>query len=297
MSRILVVEDDASFRGVIKKLLENAGYAISEAGDGKEAQGILALEDFDLVVSDIRMPNLNGIELLHWIKKTKPGPVILMTGFSEITETGEAIELGADGFIPKPFKKEDLLTQIRVALGEPAASDAPSAGGQPATAKTDGESEFMKIPIEDFVSGAKIPYNIFLKLPSGQVVKIAYKGEDISLDRIKAYKTRGLNNLWLKKEDFGEYVGMNLKIARRLGQASFISKEKKRNFLRHTGEVILEKLYVDHASREDFDDVKDYTKSVLSVISEHDDIFNLLDLLNEHADHLYAHSVAVSMYS
>jgi DNA-binding NtrC family response regulator len=103
--RILVVDDDEIFRTALKSTLEAEGYQIAVAANGKIAQNLIGVETFDSVISDIRMPEVNGIELLHFAKRTRPElPVILMTGFAELEETNEAFQLGANQFLSKPFK-------------------------------------------------------------------------------------------------------------------------------------------------------------------------------------------------
>ena len=73
--RILLVEDDEIFRSTLKGVLEQCGYKVTEAPNGKVAQNIFNLEEFEAVISDIRMPELTGIQLLHWIKKPNPNPL------------------------------------------------------------------------------------------------------------------------------------------------------------------------------------------------------------------------------
>jgi DNA-binding NtrC family response regulator len=106
--RVLVVDDDYFFRGILSQALEGLGHHVHQSEDGELAKAAIELHDFDMVLSDIRMAKVSGFELLGWIKQTKSMPVILMTGFSELVETQEGHENGADGFLPKPFKREAL---------------------------------------------------------------------------------------------------------------------------------------------------------------------------------------------
>ena len=87
--KILVVEDDQFFREAICDVLKKK-YDIQEAPNGKVAIELLTLREFDLVLSDIQMPMLTGLELLEWSKKNKPVPFIIMTGFSMVLETKTA---------------------------------------------------------------------------------------------------------------------------------------------------------------------------------------------------------------
>lgn len=288
MSKILIVEDDDTFREILKATIKKSGHEVEGASDGKSAQYILGVRDFDIVLTDVKMPEVDGIELLNWIKAKKKLPVILMTGFSEILETKKAAELGADGFLPKPFSETDLEDAIKSSLEKK---------GEDHQEQENVDESYCRVGIEDFTSGKEIPFSIHLRLPSGRYVKIAYKGEDISLDRIKAYKSKGVHYLYLSNEDFSQYVGLTMRISKALVGAKKISRDKKQNFLRHAGEVILEKVHVNGVSQASFQESNDFLQTTLSVVSENEDLVNLLTALNKHADFLYAHSLGVSLYS
>src|SRR5690242_19498858 len=101
--RLMVVDDNDVFRSALKICLEDAGYEVVVAENGKAASEILGLRDFKAVISDIRMSPIDGIELLKFIKTSSTTPVILMTGFSDLLETHQATQLGAAGFLSKPF--------------------------------------------------------------------------------------------------------------------------------------------------------------------------------------------------
>ncbi|OGL44524.1 MAG: hypothetical protein A2161_13560 [Candidatus Schekmanbacteria bacterium RBG_13_48_7] len=119
---ILIVDDDRQLRIALEKVLIKSGYAISTAPNGIEAWEMVAEKDFDLVISDIRMPEKGGIELLSNIKKYKPNiPVIVMTAFGEPLSYHQAIENGAREYIHKPIKKDDMLKIVHHILNEGAA--------------------------------------------------------------------------------------------------------------------------------------------------------------------------------
>ena len=117
MKKVLVVEDDDFFRDSICDVLKGK-YSVLQAPNGKSACEILTLSDVDLVISDIQMPEFSGIELLEWSKKNKPVPFVIMTGFSTLLETQSAFDLGAQGFIAKPFKIADLMNNLKSILKE-----------------------------------------------------------------------------------------------------------------------------------------------------------------------------------
>lgn len=104
---ILVVDDDESVRDLLVSILGDAGYNVADANSAEEAVKLLTDIHFHLVVSDIKMPRMSGIELLKTIKQLNPHiPVILVTGFPDIDMTIESLKLGAHDFILKPFQVE-----------------------------------------------------------------------------------------------------------------------------------------------------------------------------------------------
>src|SRR5690606_19223365 len=116
---ILVVDDDDSFRQVTRHTLEARGLKVFDASNGKEAISILGVEAIDLILTDIRMPEMHGIELLHYCRKSFAAiPIVLMTGFNDVIEVHEAYEIGAKGFLNKPFSTEELEKSLTEAVKE-----------------------------------------------------------------------------------------------------------------------------------------------------------------------------------
>ncbi len=120
MRRILVVDDDNSFRKILVEELEEEKYEVLSAGDGDKAISILNEEVFDLILLDIRMPRVDGFEVLRFVKERKPvTKVIMITGFADLKNAIESKKLGAEDFVSKPYDLVDLLTTIeRVLRGE-----------------------------------------------------------------------------------------------------------------------------------------------------------------------------------
>src|SRR4051812_44175609 len=113
MAKFLIVDDDEFFRESVKGVLEDALHEVTEAPNGKIARDILGTCKFDIVISDLQMPFLSGVELLEWTNKNCKVPFILMTGFSNLIETKAAHELGAQEFLAKPFKPDHLLAAVQ----------------------------------------------------------------------------------------------------------------------------------------------------------------------------------------
>jgi two-component system response regulator PilR (NtrC family) len=115
--KILVVDDELSMREFLSILLEREGYDVSAAGNAEEALRLMELSLFDLVLSDVQMPGLSGIELLTRIKQLSPETGVLMiTAFSAAEQAVEAMKLGAYDYIAKPFKIEEIKQLVINAL-------------------------------------------------------------------------------------------------------------------------------------------------------------------------------------
>ena len=117
--RILVVDDEEQMRDLLAKVLERKGYEVSVCGDGAEALALLEREPADLVITDVRMPGLNGMEALRAIKELNHEIVVLiMTAFGSIDQAVQAVKEGAYDYINKPFKIDEILLTIEKALEE-----------------------------------------------------------------------------------------------------------------------------------------------------------------------------------
>ena len=116
---ILVVDDEEAIRTVLGGELVNEGYDVRTAGDGDDAINELDKATCDLVLLDIKMPKLNGFEVLKYIKeKHEKTKVVMLTGFSDLKNAIESKKLGADDFVSKPYDLVDLLTTIERVLNE-----------------------------------------------------------------------------------------------------------------------------------------------------------------------------------
>ena len=112
---ILIVEDDVITRRNLSVLLSDEGYDVDEAGDGVQALEILAGRPFDLVLSDIVMPRMDGLKLLQQLQFMAPEiPVVIMTSY--VSDSLPSVPAGAAEFIRKPFVLDDLLFKVQRAL-------------------------------------------------------------------------------------------------------------------------------------------------------------------------------------
>ncbi len=113
IGRILIVEDDATFRGLLAAILEEAGHLVTLATDGKEGLALLRRQTFDLVLSDLKMPKLGGLELYRGAREELAGtPFVLITAFGKVEEAVAAIKEGVSDFLTKPLPDPDTLRSL-----------------------------------------------------------------------------------------------------------------------------------------------------------------------------------------
>ena len=121
---ILIVDDSSTMRMIIKKIIKVSGFDIGEvleAADGKEAIKVLTDEWIDLVLTDINMPNMNGLELISEMKKDEmlqSIPVVMVTTEGGEKRIQESMKLGASGYIKKPFLPEEIKKTLSTIMGE-----------------------------------------------------------------------------------------------------------------------------------------------------------------------------------
>ena len=115
--KILVVDDDNAMRDMVMAMLEDAGFSVCGADGADQALEHLSDCDFDVVISDIRMPGRSGIELLGEIREIRPEtPIVMMTAFGSIDSAVEAMQAGAFDYVTKPFKRDAVLMSLERAF-------------------------------------------------------------------------------------------------------------------------------------------------------------------------------------
>ena len=163
-TRILVVEDEEKLARFIELELIHEGYDVDKAGDGRVALDKATQENFDLILLDIMLPGLNGLEVLRRLSKDNPTPVILLTARDAVMDKVAGLDAGAVDYITKPFAIEELLARIRVALKQ--------------------HNRMHSSENDDAVSAGRIAEGVYvwkgLKLEEKKR-KVTYNGQEITL--------------------------------------------------------------------------------------------------------------------
>lgn len=116
MARILIVEDEEKIARFVTLELEHEGYQVEHAADGRTAVDLALERDYDLILLDVLLPQLNGMEVLRRVRKHKDVPVIMVTARDAAMDKVAGLDAGADDYLTKPFAIEELFARIRVAL-------------------------------------------------------------------------------------------------------------------------------------------------------------------------------------
>lgn len=116
MQKILLVEDEPNIARFVELELTHEGYEVVKAEDGREGLRLAEAGGFDLVLLDIMLPGLNGLEVLRRLRKSSQLPVIMLTARDAVMDKVTGLDMGADDYITKPFSIEELLARIRTAL-------------------------------------------------------------------------------------------------------------------------------------------------------------------------------------
>jgi len=116
MARILIVEDEEKIARFVTLELEHEGYQVEHAADGRTAVDLALERDYDLILLDVLLPQLNGMEVLRRVRKYKDVPVIMVTARDAVMDKVAGLDAGADDYLTKPFAIEELFARIRVAL-------------------------------------------------------------------------------------------------------------------------------------------------------------------------------------
>ena len=126
MHNILIVDDEEKIRSLIKKYAEFDGHNVTEASNGMEAAELCRINDYDIIIMDVMMPEFDGFSAVREIRKKSDVPVLMLSARSEEYDKIHGFELGIDDYVTKPFSPRELMMRIEAILKRVEKSDSPS---------------------------------------------------------------------------------------------------------------------------------------------------------------------------
>ncbi len=121
--RVLVIDDDRKLCGLLSAYLSSSGFEVVTAGNGDDGLRLLRSEQPDIVVLDVMLPGMDGLEVCRAVRRTSSTPIIMLTARGDVTDRVVGLELGADDYMPKPFEPRELVARIQAILRRGRSSD------------------------------------------------------------------------------------------------------------------------------------------------------------------------------
>ncbi|QWT19894.1 response regulator transcription factor [Bacillus sp. NP157] len=169
-AHLLLVEDDPDIRSTLAGFLRGKGYVVDEAASGEAAMAYLDLPGLDLVLLDVMLPGIDGLEVCRRIRARGGPRIIMLTALGEATDKVVGLEMGADDYVTKPFDLRELLARVRAMLRRPAADGAPVG----AATSVDAGDVVLR-----FAGFSFFPYRRFVRSAAG--VRILLTGTETDL--------------------------------------------------------------------------------------------------------------------
>ncbi len=176
---ILIVEDDPDISAPLAQFLGGKGYRTRVAGSAEQALALLAQESAELVLLDVMLPGMDGLELCRRLRASGGPRIIMLTALMETTDKVIGLELGADDYVAKPFDLRELLARIRSALRRPP-SGAPEAAASPAAPADSARDPGAELVIA-FSGYTFYPYRRFVRSPAGLRIPLTGAETDLLL--------------------------------------------------------------------------------------------------------------------
>lgn len=284
--RVLIVEDDEILRHGMRLILEaGAGYQVEEAANGREGKECLEQGIFDLVVSDVEMPVMDGVQLLDFVKRNGNSRFLMISEVSHALQFRQAISLGADYFLNKPFSKDDFLSAVQSALN-------PAQGEQARSV----EADFVPVPLTDFITGSILRVDLFVRLSDRKFLKIGNKGGTFSQERALAYQAKGVRWFYMMKADFAAYVGFNINIAQMVHSTERIEYARKIRVTMHVTETLIAQLRRSGLNRGQLENASNVVMNAVELITSNPSTLKLLQSM-ETSGTLPAHSITVGIWA
>ena len=159
MERVLIVEDEPGIASFVKLELTHEGYQAQVAEDGRSALDFIQQEEWDLILLDVMLPGISGLEVLRRIRKNSSVPVILLTARGDTMDRVAGLDAGADDYLPKPFAIEELLARIRSLLRRKSVWSGEARENMPSLGKGSGEKSGEEAEVDEVLKLGSIALN------------------------------------------------------------------------------------------------------------------------------------------
>lgn len=173
--RVLVVDDEARIRTMLRRYLTDEGFKVSEAEGGPAARAALDSEGFDVVLLDLMMPGEDGLSVARYIRQRASTPIIMLTGKGDVIDRVAGLEAGADDYVTKPFHLREILARIRTVLRRGAPRETSSAPAAPTAmpAKDGGLLCFQDWRLDLLKRELRDPQGTLIALTTGEFELLA----------------------------------------------------------------------------------------------------------------------------
>ena len=202
IKEILLAESDADLRSTVATQLRRRGFKVRDIDSGAAAKALFdaGVSEFSLVISASHLPDGDGLTLLTHVRQSSPIPFIILVGAGDTLDKKRALEAGASAFLLKPVQTSTLLDSIRdgLKLEDPTQN----AAGNPA----DITERFFQVHITDFMADNSLQMDLYIRLSKSKFIKVAHKGDSISLERLNAYRRKKAEFLYFSLSDFKRYM-------------------------------------------------------------------------------------------
>lgn len=283
---VLLVDDNEILRHGMRLILESGNFQVEEACNGREAKELMGTARFDIIVSAAEMPEMDGLALLRFCKESSSSKFLLFSEFSPALQSRQALALGADQFLVKPFGKDQLLHAVAQALSDTAI------GGE----ENSIEKDFVPVPVDDFVTGSVLRVDLYVQLSPNKFLKIGHKNGAFAQGRAEAYKAKNVRWFYMAKADYAQYVGFNINLAQVVHNTDRIECARKLKLTMHVTETVLEQLRNSGLNREQLEDASHVVMNAVDLISSNPSTLKLLESM-EVCGTLPSHSIAVAIWS
>jgi putative nucleotidyltransferase with HDIG domain len=298
---VLIVMDETGVSAAVMKVLRDEGLAAELVTSRALAEAALITDAFDLILCEafVGTSASNTDQLLQQLRAQSSAPIIAIVDDS----ANQASQFGADLLIPKPFGREALLSAVAQASALAKRPVKMAVRKRNLVQKEDEpveeelSGEFCKIGINEVLTAGSAPYDVYVKIREGKFVRVTKQGEPISFERICSYQLKGIEHLFVRKEDHRREV-IALLEWHELQAFSPIARDSSRRAL--LGRIFDEgfsNVALRGVKRVDFEWAKTTLENTLIVASDCDQVFGLLADLEYGSRSLFEHSLAVGLYS